>query len=284
MGVWQEGCEPRGQRRLEEHHRGIPHRRRAAEDRQDAAHRERLGPEHEPRGGEDDKAVEAKPAGRGAKKDRRPPGVQAHGPSLRADRRKANGRTHERADDRAFTRRWIARRPAAEARREGASFVRAVRACRRVLAHDASALGARREARPGRQQRLRIGVEGGEGDRGIAVRSGESPAARSRGDASVARRHQSARRGDRHGSTQASSPKCAAARPASLCARSANHAGSNAAGLDSARHGSRYPRWRRRYRHARTTPLTPRSIATSASCHAAAASRGPSPRRSRFAT
>ena len=139
----------------------------------------------------------AKPAGRGAKKDRRPAGVQAHGPSVRADRRKANGRTHERADDRAFTRRRIARRPAAEARREGASFVRAVRACRRVLEHDASALGARREARHGRQQRLRIGVEGGEGDRGIAVRSGESPAARSRGDACVARRHQSARRGDR---------------------------------------------------------------------------------------
>ena len=68
MGVWQEGCEPRGQRRLEEHHRGIPHRRRAAEDRQDAAHRERLGPEHEPRGGEDDKAVE--PSRRGGARRR----------------------------------------------------------------------------------------------------------------------------------------------------------------------------------------------------------------------
>ena len=38
--------------------------------------------------------------------------------------------------------------------RGGASFVRAVRACRRVLEHDASALGARREARHDRQQRL----------------------------------------------------------------------------------------------------------------------------------
>ena len=48
----------RQQRRLEEHHGGIPDRRRAPEDGEDIAHRERLYPEHEPRRGEDDQAVE----------------------------------------------------------------------------------------------------------------------------------------------------------------------------------------------------------------------------------
>ena len=48
----------RQQRRLEEHHGGVPDRRRAAEDGQDIAHRERLNPEHQPRRGEDDEAVE----------------------------------------------------------------------------------------------------------------------------------------------------------------------------------------------------------------------------------
>ena len=73
-------CIPRQQRRLEEHHRGVPHRRRAAEDRQDAAYREGLNPEHEPRGGEDDEAV--KPGRwRGAKHGR-----SLEGPTRRGDR------------------------------------------------------------------------------------------------------------------------------------------------------------------------------------------------------
>ena len=52
------------QRRLEEHHGGVPHRGRAAEHGKDAAHRERLDPEHEPRGGEHDGAVEPRRGGR----------------------------------------------------------------------------------------------------------------------------------------------------------------------------------------------------------------------------
>ena len=66
----------REQGRLEEHHCGVPYRRRASEDRQDAAHRERLDPEDEPRGGEDDEPVEPNRR-RGARRldVNRPPGA-----------------------------------------------------------------------------------------------------------------------------------------------------------------------------------------------------------------
>ena len=60
----------RQQRRLEEHHGSIPDRRRAAEDGQDVAHRQRLYPEHQRRG-EDDEAVEPG-RGRDVGRDRAP--------------------------------------------------------------------------------------------------------------------------------------------------------------------------------------------------------------------
>ena len=62
-------CVAREQCRLEENHRGIPHRRRAAEHGQDSAYCERLDPEHEPRAGEDDEAIE--PQWRGSAKQAR---------------------------------------------------------------------------------------------------------------------------------------------------------------------------------------------------------------------